>query len=289
MKTSPIFEPGRTLLVATEGWSDAGEAASGALRMVVEHFGLVPYDVIDEESYFDYQVTRPYVELDADGARVLSWPDITLYGPDDASTEPNAPYVLIGAEPSKLWRSLASQLVDQALAHDIDGIVLVGAMLADVPHSRPVRLILSSDESVVRTRLDIERSTYEGPVGILSVIGLQAQQSGIPALHLWAQVPHYVHTSPSPKATLAILDRLEDLLGVDIPRESLVDQAESWEENIDQLAAEDDDMMAYIQQLEKQRDTVESPEASGDAIAREFERYLSRGPDRPNGLGPSEP
>jgi hypothetical protein len=289
MQTTPIFEPGRTLLVATEGWSDAGEAASSALRMVVEHYGLVPYEVIDEESYFDFQVTRPYVELDADGSRVLSWPDITLYGPDETSTADDAPYVLIGAEPSKLWRSLASQLVDQALAHDIDGMVLVGAMLADVPHSRPVRLILSSDESIVRTRLDIERSTYEGPVGILSVIGLQAHQSGIPALHLWAQVPHYVHTSPSPKATLAILDRLEDLLGIDIPRESLVDQAESWEENIDQLANEDDDMLAYIQQLEKQRDTVESPEASGDAIAREFERYLSRRPDRPNGLGPSEP
>jgi hypothetical protein len=284
MQQPPLFEPGRTLLVATEGWSDAGEAATAALRMVVEHFGLVPYDVIDDETYFDFQVTRPFVELDGDGSRVLSWPDITLYGPDDSSS-PEAPWVLMGAEPSKLWRSLASQLVDNALTHDIDGMVLVGAMLADVPHSRPVRLILSSDESSIRHRLGVERSTYEGPVGILSVIGLQAQRAGIPALHLWAQVPHYVHTSPSPKATLAILDRIEDVLGIDIPREDLVDQADSWEENIDQLAAEDDEMLAYIQQLEKQRDTVESPEASGDAIAREFERYLSRRPDRPNGFG----
>lgn len=288
MQNTPLFQPGRTLLVATEGWSDAGEAASGALRMVVEHYGLVPYDVIDEEGYFDYQVTRPYVEIDSDGSRAISWPDITLYGPDEAETSEDAPFVLVGAEPSKMWRSLASQLIDQALANDIDGMVLVGAMLADVPHSRPVRLILSSEESRIRNRLDIERSSYEGPVGILSVIGLHSQQSGIPAVHLWAQVPHYVHTSPSPKATLAILDRLEDMLGINIPRESLVDEAQSWEENIDQLAAEDDDMMAYIQQLEKQRDTVESPEASGDAIAREFERYLSRGPDRPGGRGPSE-
>jgi hypothetical protein len=285
MPAKPLFEPGRTLLVATEGWSDAGEAATSALRMVVEHFGLVPYDVIDDETYFDFQVTRPYVELDGDGSRVLSWPDITLYGPDESSSSSDAPFVLMGAEPSKLWRSLASQLVDQALTYDIDGMVLVGAMLADVPHSRPVRLIMSSDESSVRNKLSIERSTYEGPVGILSVIGLQAQRAGVPALHLWAQVPHYVHTSPSPKATLAILDRLEDLLGVDIPRDELVDQADSWEENIDQLAAEDDEMLAYIQQLEKQRDTAEAPEASGDAIAREFERYLSRRPDRPGGMG----
>lgn len=253
--------------------------------MVVEHFGLVPYDVIDDETYFDFQVTRPYVELDGDGSRVLSWPDITVYGPDESSSSSDAPFVLMGAEPSKLWRSLASQLVDQALTYDIDGMVLVGAMLADVPHSRPVRLIMSSDESSIRNKLSIERSTYEGPVGILSVIGLQAQRAGVPALHLWAQVPHYVHTSPSPKATLAILDRLEDLLGVDIPREELVDQADSWEENIDQLASEDDEMLAYIQQLEKQRDTAEAPEASGDAIAREFERYLSRRPDRPGGMG----
>jgi hypothetical protein len=284
MPTQPLFEPGRTLLVATEGWSDAGEAATSALRMVVEHFGLVPYDVVDDETYFDFQVTRPFVELDGDGSRVLSWPDITLYGPDESTTSSDAPFVLMGAEPSKLWRSLASQLVDQALTYDIDGMVLVGAMLADVPHSRPVRMIMSSDESSVRNKLSIERSTYEGPVGILSVIGLQAQRAGIPALHVWAQVPHYVHTSPSPKATLAILDRLEDLLGMDIPREELVDQADSWEENIDQLAAEDDEMLAYIQQLEKQRDTAEAPEASGDAIAREFERYLSRRPDRPGGM-----
>jgi hypothetical protein len=285
MPTQPLFEPGRTLLVATEGWSDAGEAATSALRMVVEHFGLVPYDVVDDETYFDFQVTRPYVELDGDGSRVLSWPDITLYGPDESTSSSDAPFVLMGAEPSKLWRSLASQLVDQALTYDIDGMVLVGAMLADVPHSRPVRMIMSSDESSVRNKLSIERSTYEGPVGILSVIGLQAQRAGIPALHVWAQVPHYVHTSPSPKATLAILDRLEDLLGMDIPREELVDQADSWEENIDQLAAEDDDMLAYIQQLEKQRDTAEAPEASGDAIAREFERYLSRRPEGPGAMG----
>lgn len=275
MASSGLFPLGRTLLVATEGWSDAGEAASSALRMVVEHFGLIPYDVIDDESYFDYQVTRPYVQNDPDGSRVISWPDMTLFGPETAEDE--APYVLMGAEPSRLWRSLAQMLLDQALAYDIEGIVLCGAMLADVPHSRPVRLLLSSDEGEIRERLDLERSTYEGPVGMLSVLGVQAQQAGIPAVHLWAQVPHYVHTSPSPKATLAILDKLEELLGLEVARESLEEQSSAWEDNIDQLAADDDEMLAYIEQLEKQRDTVESPEASGDAIAREFERYLSRG------------
>ncbi|MEX2441184.1 MAG: PAC2 family protein, partial [Pontimonas sp.] len=131
-------------------------------------------------------------------------------------------------------------------------------------------------------------SSYEGPVGMLSVLGLQAQESGIAVMNLWAQVPHYVHTSPSPKATLAILDRLHELTGIDIPRGSLLEQAEVWEENIDSLAAEDDDMLAYIHQLEKQRDTVESPEASGDAIAKEFERYLNKRPDWPGGIAGGE-
>ncbi|AVG23991.1 ATP-dependent carboligase [Pontimonas salivibrio] len=288
MTERPIFEPPHTLLVATEGWSDAGEAATSALRMVVEHFGLVPYEVISDEAYFDYQVTRPFVQIESDGSRVISWPDITLFGPDRHEGDGEGPFVILGAEPSRMWRQLADQMVLQALSQDVDQMVLCGAMLADVPHSRPVRMLSSSEDQEIREALDVERSSYEGPVGILSVLGLQAQESGIAVMNLWAQVPHYVHTSPSPKATLAILDRLHELTGIDIPRGSLLEQAEVWEENIDSLAAEDDDMLAYIHQLEKQRDTVESPEASGDAIAKEFERYLNKRPDWPGGVAGGE-
>lgn len=285
MTPTPLFSPRHTLLVAIEGWSDAGEAATSALRMVVEHFGLVPYEVIHDEIFFDFQVTRPYIETDSDGTRVISWPDITVYGPDPED-DGEGPWVILGAEPSRMWRSLAEDLVSTALTHDIDQMVMCGAMLADVPHSRPVRMLSSSDDGDIRDALDIERSTYEGPVGILSVLGVAAQRSGIAVMNLWAQVPHYVQTSPSPKATLAMLDRLCELSGIDVPREALLEQAKAWEDNIDSLAAEDDDMLAYIHQLEKQRDTVESPEASGDAIAREFERYLSKRPDWPGGLSP---
>lgn len=288
MTDSPLFDPEHTLLVATEGWSDAGEAATSALRMIVEHFGLVPYEVIDDEAYFDYQVTRPYIQIESDTSRVISWPDITLYGPDRTDGDGEGPFVILGAEPSRMWRNLADQLVLQALAQDVDQMVLCGAMLADVPHSRPVRMLSSSDDAEIREALDIEKSSYEGPVGILSVVGLQAQQSGVAVMNLWAQVPHYVHTTPSPKATLAILERIEELTGINVPREALEEQAKVWEDNIDQLASEDDDMLAYIHQLEKQRDTVESPEASGDAIAKEFERYLSKRPDWPGGVAGGE-
>jgi hypothetical protein len=144
--------------------------------------------------------------------------------------------------------------------------------------------MLSSEDSLIRSVLDIERSSYEGPVGFLSVLSMWGKDMDMSTLHVWAQVPHYVHTSPSPKATLALLDKIDDLTGVSPEREELVDQAKMWEENIDQLAAEDEDMTAYIHQLESARDTVEAPEASGDAIAREFERYLRRGPERPGGV-----
>jgi predicted ATP-grasp superfamily ATP-dependent carboligase len=169
------------------------------------------------------------------------------------------------------------------------GIVFLGAMLADVPHTRPISVFVGSDNAAVQDFWELEASTYEGPVGILSVLGLAAEKAGIPTLAIWASVPHYVHNSPSPKATLALLDRLEEFVDVVVDRGSLVADASAWEDGIDALAEDDEDMAAYIKQLEQARDTVDSPEASGDAIAEEFERYLRRrngrgGPDdRPGG------
>ena len=135
----------------------------------------------------------------------------------------------------------------------------------------------------MRQQLGVERSSYEGPVGILSVLGDAAEKAGIPTVSIWASVPHYVHNAPSPKATLAIIDKLEEIIDVVIPRGDLVTEAAAWESGIDALAGDDDDMASYIEQLEQARDTVDSPEASGEAIAQEFERYLRRGGDKPDG------
>jgi len=288
MVDKPVFEADETLIVALEGWSDAGESASQAAQMIIDHYRLQPLHTVDSEAYFDYHITRPLVETTPDGSRQLVWPDLTLYGPVPGVSPEPAPLVLMGVEPTKLWRQLAHDLYDWVLARDIENVLCLGAMLADVPHSRPVRLILSSEDPVIRSVLDIERSSYEGPVGFLSVVSMWGKELDMSTLHVWAQVPHYVHTSPSPKATLALLDRVEDLTGVSPDRDDLAEQAAAWEESIDELAAEDDDMTAYIHQLETARDTVEAPEASGDAIAREFERYLRRGPDRPGGPAGSE-
>jgi len=296
-----LFRGGRLLVVAFEGWNDAGEAASGAVRALKDVLDVVPIADIDPEDYYDFQLNRPMIETDDDGKRRLRWPGVTLFGPavDDglprASTERSDDplavsgmnhdniYLLLGTEPSRGWRTFATETVDQALTADVTGIILLGALLADVPHTRPIAVTATSENAEVRDELGLERSTYEGPVGILSVIVEAAEEVGIPTVSLWASVPHYVHNAPSPKATLALLDRLEELVDVTIPRGELLDEARTWEEGIDALAEEDDEMRGYIAQLEKARDAVEAPEASGEAIAQEFERYLRKHDDEPGG------
>ena len=169
----------------------------------------------------------------------------------------------------------------------ITGVVFLGAMLADVPHTRPISVFVSSENEQLRHELSVEKSSYEGPVGILSVLGEAAEKAGIPTVSIWASVPHYVHNAPSPKATLAIIDKLEELIDVVIPRGELVDESAAWESGIDVLASEDEDMATYIAQLEQARDTVDSPEASGEAIAQEFEKYLRRRDGKADGRGSS--
>jgi predicted ATP-grasp superfamily ATP-dependent carboligase len=286
------FAKGRLLVVAFEGWNDAGEAASGVARSLAETLGLEPVAELDGERYIDYQFNRPQIGLDDDGERNLVWPRIELLAAPDASevlaasTDGSTPdesatevFVLLGAEPSRSWRGFAAEIVDLVDVHAITSVVFLGAMLADVPHTRPISVFVSSENADVRGQLGLERSTYEGPVGILSVLGDAVETAGVPALSIWASVPHYVHNAPSPKATLALIEKLDELSGVSVPRGDLEDEAVAWESGIDALAADDDDMAGYIEQLEQARDTVDSPEASGEAIAQEFEKYLRRRPD----------
>lgn len=291
MPGQSAFASGRLLVVAFEGWNDAGEAATGAVRVLQGVLDLVPIAEVDPEDYFDYQFNRPSVTTDDVGNRILEWPSVTVYGPADATTDGVDPedvpslYLLLGTEPSRGWKTFTREILDVLTSEDISGIVFLGAMLADVPHSRPISLFVGSENPLVRTEFDLEKSSYEGPVGILSVLADAAERVGIPTVSIWASVPHYVHNAPSPKATLAIIERLEEIIDVEIPRGDLVAEAEAWESGIDALAGDDDDMASYIEQLERARDTVDSPEASGEAIAQEFERYLRRG-DRPDG-GPA--
>jgi hypothetical protein len=275
----------RLLVVAFEGWNDAGEAASGAARLLAERLELVEVAAVDPELYYDYQFNRPTIVTGDDGRRHLDWPGAVVLGPSaraterpDAVTGPGSEgiHVLIGAEPARSWKAFAAELVDAALAADVEGVVLLGAMLADAPHTRPLMVFASSENADVREVLGVERPAYEGPVGVLTVLADQAEIAGLPTVSLWVSVPHYVHNAPSPKAVLALLGKLEELTGLSIPRGTLEADAQAWEAGVDALASDDEDMAGYIAQLEQARDAVDAPEASGDAIALEFERYLRR-------------
>ncbi|KZE32599.1 PAC2 family protein [Microbacterium sp. T32] len=281
---------GRRIIVAAfDGWNDAGEAASAAAAMLRTGSDYEVVHSVDPELYFDYQYTRPQVGVDAEGHRTLTWPEATLLRPAHRTGAPEI-WLLVGVEPARAWQAFAAEFIDVALREDITGFVALGSMMSDVPHTRPISVFAGSDNDGVRQSLGLERSLYEGPVGILSALGDAAERAGIPTASLWASVPHYVagHT-PSPKATLALLDRLESVSGIPVPRGELAAEALAWEASIDAAAADDDEMRDYIHQLEQTRDTWDSPEASGDAIAQEFERYLRRGGDGPAKPGRDDP
>ncbi|MBG0717210.1 PAC2 family protein [Microbacterium sp. 2C] len=277
----------RVLVVAFDGWNDAGEAASAAVAHVRESGAYREVYAVDPELYFDYQYTRPQVKMDAEGTRSLVWPDATLWRPLHPG-EGARLWLLSGFEPARAWQAFVAELIDAALREDITGIVALGSMMSDVPHTRPISIFAGSENEALRAEFGLEKPTYEGPAGILTVLSTAAEAAGIPCAALWASVPHYVagHT-PSPKATLALLDRLTELTGAVVPRGELPAESLAWEASIDAAASDDEEMTEYIRQLEQTRDTWDSPEASGDAIAQEFERYLRRGGDGPNsGPGP---
>lgn len=277
---------GRRIIVAAfDGWNDAGEAASAAASMLRAGVEYEVVHSVDPELYFDYQYTRPQIGVDAEGRRSLTWPEATLLRPAQRTDDPEI-WLLVGVEPARAWQAFAAEFIDVALREDVTGFVSLGSMMSDVPHTRPISVFAGSENDTVRQALGLERSLYEGPVGILSALGDAAERGGIPTASLWASVPHYVagHT-PSPKATLALLDRLETITAIEVPRGELAAEAVAWEASIDAAAADDDEMRDYIHQLEQTRDTWDSPEASGDAIAQEFERYLRRG----GGDGPTKP
>lgn len=291
------FSAGRILVVALKGWNDAGEAASTAVATLAEALDLRrQIATIDDERYFDYSINRPHTVRDADGERRIVWPRVVLSGPDaeqseqlpeqqvgnlaaDAQLQVTAAgggklLLLRGQEPTLGWRSFVSKVLDLAEDHEVTSLVLVGALLADVPHTRPINVFVSSEDEALREELSIGRSEYQGPTGVLSVLGQLAEERGIDSVSLWASVPHYASQPPSPKAQLALVDRLEELLDVSIPRTELIERAERWEEEVNAATDEDNEIAEYIGYLERAHDTVEAPEASGEAIAKEFERFL---------------
>ena len=275
------------MVAAFEGWNDAGEAASGAVAHLERVWGAEAFAELDPEDYHDFQVSRPVVVLDDDGRRQITWPTTRLSWASPPGADRDIVLVR-GIEPSMRWRSFTRELLDHAERLRVGTVVTLGALLADVPHTRPIPVTATSEDAGLLAKLAVEPSRYEGPTGIVGVLQDVAQNRGIPGLSLWAAVPHYVGQPPSPKAMLALLRSVEEMLDVTVPLEDLPEDARAWERGVDELAEEDGEIADYVRQLERAKDTAELPEASGEAIAREFERYLRRRDDDGPGRGRSQ-
>lgn len=276
LELESVPELDRPVLVAAfEGWNDAGEAASGVIDHLAESWGARQIAEIDPDDYYDFQVTRPSVRLAGDGERrEIVWPTTRIL---TARLESGRDVVLLhGIEPNMRWRAFCRELTDYLVRLGVRSAVLLGALLADSPHTRPVPVSGSAADLGLGETLALEPSRYEGPTGILGVLQDGLDGLGVPAVSLWAQVPHYVSSPPSPKATLALLRRVEDILDVTVPLGELPEQSRAWEEGVNELAEQDTEVADYVRTLEEQKDAADLPEASGESIAREFERYLRR-------------
>jgi proteasome assembly chaperone (PAC2) family protein len=266
------------MIAAFEGWNDAAESATGAIAHLRDAWDAQPLADLDSEDYYDYQVNRPMISTDDAGVRQLTWPGTRLY----VAKVPQFPRDIIlvqGIEPNMKWQQFVREILGLAAELDVQMVVTLGALLSDTPHTRPVPITGTTTDIAIGASMGLEPSRYEGPTGIVGVIQEACSRFGIPAVSLWAAIPHYVAQPPCPKATLALVRRIEDLLDVPVPLADLVEESRAWETGVDELAAEDEEVAEYVQQLEEVRDTADLPEASGEAIAREFERYLRRRTD----------
>jgi proteasome assembly chaperone (PAC2) family protein len=263
------------VIAAFEGWNDAGEAASDAVEHLLVAWSGTLLATVDPEDYYDFQVNRPHVGFDSDDKREISWRTTRVWHCAGAPGT-RAVIVITGIEPNLRWRSFCREVLDYVEVLGARTLVTLGALLADVPHTRPVPITGQSSDPELAEQFGLEPSRYTGPTGIVGVIGEAASVRGMSTLSYWAAVPHYVAQPPSPKATLALLGQLEDLVGSAIDLRGLPEEAKAWERGVDELASDDSDVADYVRSLEEENDTADLPEATGDAIAREFERYLRR-------------
>ena len=264
------------LVCSFKGWNDAAESATTALGFMASRFGAERFGAIDPEEFFDFQVTRPTVRLTEGVTRVIEWPELELSSARPAEGKRDVVF-LTGAEPNLRWKTFSTTVVDVARELGVDMVVSLGALLADVPHTRPVQITGIAADAALSERLGFTATRYEGPTGIVGVVQDAATKAGMLAASLWAPVPHYVATVPSPKATLALLGRLQDLLEVSIDMTDLEEAAVDYERRLDEAVASEPEVRMLVERLERQVDDDEISFRnlpSGDSIAREFERFL---------------
>ncbi|WP_067821861.1 PAC2 family protein [Nocardia inohanensis] len=268
------------LVAAFEGWNDAADAASGA----VEHLELIwdaqPLAELDSEDYYDYQVNRPTVRQVDGVTRAIQWPSAMLSVCSPPGSDRDV-VLLRGVEPNMRWRSFCNDILEFVEQLGVTTVVILGALLADTPHTRPVPVTGTAYSKEAAERFNLEQTRYEGPTGITGVLQDACVRAGVPAISFWAAVPHYVSQPPNPKAVIALLHRVEDVLDVEVPLGGLPEQAEEWEAAVNEMTTGDEEIAEYVRSLEERGDAdVDLNEAmakiDGDAIAAEFEKYLRR-------------
>lgn len=275
------------LICAFKGWNDAADAASTAITFVGGALGARRFATIDPEEFYDFQATRPRIKLVDGQTRRIEWPAVELY----EARVPRAPRDLIllaGSEPSFRWRGFSKLIVEVAEAIGVQLVVTLGALLADVPHTRAISVTgLASDPALV-ARLGLSSSSYEGPTGIVGILHSACQEAGLPSASLWAAVPHYIAAAPNPKAALALVRKLEGLVGVAVNASDLESAAADYERQVNIAVQSDPDVQAFVERLEQaagsEPDDEQGPLPSGETIARDLQRFLrQRGEDEPPG------
>jgi proteasome assembly chaperone (PAC2) family protein len=262
-----------TVVLAFRGWNDGGEAASGAADFVKHQWNAERFASLDPEEFFDFQVTRPVVTLEAGTTRRIRWPANEFH---HARVDDKDVVVFVGTEPNVKWRTFATAILGFGKELGAAKLVTLGAFLADVPHTRPVPVVGSASSTEEAEALGLTPSQYEGPTGIVGVMHDLANRSGLSSVSFWAAVPHYLPAGVNPKATLALVDRLASYIDVTVDTGDLRSAATAWQENVDEQVRENETLSGYVQRLEeaeRQQFNITEP-PSGDRLAEEIERFL---------------
>ena len=275
------------LVAAFRGWNDGAQAASLAAGYLAKTWGAERFADVDPENFFDFQATRPHVSLEEGLSRRIDWPETAFYHARPEGLDRDV-VLLLGVEPNLRWRTFTDLVVGLARDVGIELLITLGALLADVPHTRSAPVTGSASDKELVERLGLSASRYEGPTGIVGVIHDECGKSGIPSASLWAAVPHYVSLTPSPRGALALCERLGNVLGIQIEAEELEEAARNYEEQVSEAVASDEETAAYVDELERRSDQLDDATElpSGDALAAELTRFL-RERDEEDGEDPA--
>jgi proteasome assembly chaperone (PAC2) family protein len=262
------------LVAAFRGWNDGGQGATLAAGHLVSEWEATRFAEIDPEGFYDFQATRPHVSLVDGLSRRIEWPENEFFHAPMPGADRDV-VILIGIEPNLRWRTFTDMIVGLARDLGVELVVTLGALLADVPHTRPSPVTGSATDEALVDKLGLQASRYEGPTGIVGILHDACRREGIDSVSLWAAVPHYVSLAPSPRAALALSQRLADLLGTTVPTADLEEASDRYAEQVSSAVATDEETQAYVEELERRSDEIDEDDLpSGDALAEQLTRFL---------------